>query len=94
MSKEQPPQPRGYEQLTGLNVVKQLTVPKGANWAMIRCTGAGIRWRDDGTNPTASVGYPLEPGEELIYDAVTGLPGLRFIQQEPTAEISISYYGV
>lgn len=94
MTAKAPPVPRGYQQLTGLDTVKQLTLPVGANWAMIRCTGGDIRWRDDGTNPTAAVGYPLAVGEELIYDAVTGLPALRFIQQSTAAEVSIAYFGV
>jgi hypothetical protein len=87
------PIPKGYQQLTGLNAVKQLTVPVGANYAVIRCTGQDIRWRDDGVAPTAGVGMPLAVGEELHYDAPTGLVNLRFIEQAASAEISINYYG-
>jgi hypothetical protein len=94
MSKPQAPIPKGYQQLTQLSAVKTLTIPAGANYALIRCTGADVRWRDDGTAPTALAGYPLAVGEELQYDAVTGLANLRFIEQSASAEISVSYYGV
>jgi hypothetical protein len=88
------PIPKGYQQLTGLAAVKGLNVPIGANFAIIRCTGADVRWRDDGVDPTAAVGYPLTVGDELKYDAVTGLPNLKFIEQAASAEVSVSYYGV
>ena len=94
MSCDNAPVPRGYQQLTGLDVAQALTLPPGANFALIRCTGGNVRWRDDGGVPTATTGQPLNVGEELTYDAVLGLPELRFIEQSATAEVSITYYGV
>lgn len=89
-----PPIPKGYQQLTDLTTAKVITAPRSANWAMVRCSGGDVRWRDDGTSPTAATGYPLLEGEELEYDAVTGLDGLRFIAMNGNPEVSLTYYGV
>lgn len=83
--------PLGYEQITGLNTVKSLTVPQGTSLVLITTTSQQVRWRDDGTNPTASVGYPLPAGGELVY---TGAPGaLRFIESAASATLDVVYYG-
>lgn len=42
--------------------------PIGVQRCLIRCTGADVRIRDDGTNPTASVGFPLLDGDTLWFD--------------------------
>jgi hypothetical protein len=49
-----------------------------------------VRWRDDGTDPTASVGMPLATGVSLSYDG--DLKAVRFIQQSASAIINVSYY--
>lgn len=89
-----PPIPRGHQTLTNLGTAQQITLPTGANFAMIRATGGNVRWRDDGTSPTPSTGYPLLEGDELQYDAVTGLPALRFIALDGAPIVSLAYYGV
>jgi len=94
MAKVNPPIPKGYQQLTNLTTAKLVTIPRGTNFAIIRCTGGDVRWRADGTPPTAGTGYPLYEGEELEYDSVQDLPGLTFIAMEGTPEVSLSYYGV
>lgn len=87
------PTPKGYQQLTGLDTAKPVKPPVGASLAIIRCTGADVRWRDDGQAPTATVGYPLAVGDELQYDSQTGMFNLQFIQQNASAEVSVSFYG-
>ncbi len=49
--------PLGYQQITGapMTAGTGLTVPAGATMALISVSGATMRWRDDGTAPTASV---------------------------------------
>ena len=87
----------GYQQLT-VDSSKGLTVPvqapDGLNakpvFALIVAEGAAVRWRDDGTAPTASVGMPLAIGVPLQYDG--DLNKIRFIQQAATGIINISYY--
>lgn len=88
----------GYEQITSLSSSAALTVPVvDANGLSVKPTiaiitpeVAGVRWRDDGTAPTATVGMPLASGVTLQYDG--DLTQIRFIQQTAGAIINISYY--
>lgn len=83
----------GYEQVTGLDTAKALTVPAGTLLAIITPSGQSVRWRDDGTNPTSSAGYPLSVGAELQYDS-TDIASLKFIETAASATLDVCYYGV
>lgn len=78
----------------GLGIVAStaLTVPATATWALIVIEGAPVRWRDDGTAPTATVGTPLSVGQTLTLNGAAELAAVRFIQQSATATIDVSYY--
>jgi hypothetical protein len=88
----------GYQQITTLTASVGLTIPArapdGLNakpvFALIIAEGAPVRWRDDGTAPTASVGMPLAVGVPLQYDG--DLTKIRFIQQSASGILNISYY--
>ena len=80
----------GYQQITSLSSAQALTVPSGATMALIAPETKDVRWRDDGTAPTASVGMPLVVGTTLNYDG--DLNRIRFIQTDTSAAINISYY--
>ena len=88
----------GYQQITSLNASTGLTLPStdpnGLNctpaFALIIAETQGVRWRDDGTNPTASVGMPLAVGVPLQYDG--DLNGIKFIEQTASAKLNVSYY--
>lgn len=88
----------GYQQITSLSAAAGLTVPtqtadgskQQPTFALIVCEGAPVRWRDDGTAPTASVGMPLAIGVPLQYDG--DLTRIKFIQQSATGILNISYY--
>jgi hypothetical protein len=89
----------GYQQIVGAAASTALTIPSidavtGLRampiQAVIICEGAGIRWRDDGTDPTASVGMPIAVGTTFVYDG--DLRRLRIIQQAATATINVAYY--
>lgn len=82
----------GYQQLTSLNTATGLTVPAGTILALCTPETQAVRWRDDGTNPTASVGQPLPVGAELRYDA-GGLALVKFIEQVASAKLNVVYYG-
>src|SRR5215471_10280162 len=57
---------QGYTQLTGIVAATGLTpIPGGANCAMIQAEGDQIRWRDDGTNPTSTVGMFIPAGGSM-----------------------------
>lgn len=82
--------PAGYQQITALSGATGLTVPAGATQALIQVSGQPVRVRSDGTNPTASVGYPLAVGAEwLVYG---NLSLLKFIQTASAATLDILYF--
>jgi len=88
----------GYQQITSLSSAANLTVPQrtpnGQNakpvFALIIAEGQAVRWRDDLTAPTASVGMPLAIGIPLQYDG--DLTNIKFIEQVGGATLNISYY--
>lgn len=80
----------GYQQITSLSAATALTVPSGATLALIVAETQAVRWRDDGVNPTASVGMPMATGVSLSYDG--DLKAIRFIQQTASATLNVSYY--
>lgn len=88
----------GYQQITSLSAATGLTVPArtpdGLNqkptFALIVAETQNVRWRDDGTAPTASVGMPLVAGIPLQYDG--DLNKIQFIEQVASAKLNISYY--
>lgn len=80
----------GFQQITSLSSSSALTVPGGATLAVIQAEGADVRWRDDGTAPTATVGMLLPAGAELRYTGA--LAALRLIQASAGATVNVSYY--
>lgn len=86
-----PQLPQGYQQVTDLTAVAGIAPPESACVALIQAEGAAVRWRDDGVNPTPSVGMRLPAGSELHYDG--NMSAVRFIQEGSGAKLNISYYG-
>lgn len=81
----------GYQQYETISSATGLTnIPKGATMALIVAETQGVRWRDDGTNPTASVGMPIAAGAYLNYDG--DLNRVKFIEQTASAKLNVSYY--
>jgi hypothetical protein len=80
----------GYQQITSLSASTALTVPLGATLAVIIPESQAVRWRDDGTAPTGSVGMPLAIATTLSYDG--DLSRIRFIEQAASAKLNVSYY--
>ena len=80
----------GYQQISGLSSATALTVPSGATLAVIVPETQPVRWRDDGTAPTPTVGMPLGVAAVLSYDG--DLKKIRFIEQTASATLNISYY--
>lgn len=65
--------------------------PAGATMAQISIEGAAIRYRDDGVDPAADLGMPLDAGESLTYDAMMG--DFRMIGRAPGAFCNVTFYG-
>jgi hypothetical protein len=88
----------GYQQLSSLSSAAGLTVPTQtpngsatkANFAIIVAETQNVRWRDDGTDPTASVGMLLVAGVPFQYDG--DLSRIKFIETTASAKVNVSYY--
>ncbi len=65
---------KGYAQVTSTGLYTP-TVPAGAEKVLIRPTGS-VTIRDDGTDPTATVGYPVGV-EGFAYDDPDSIDALR-----------------
>ncbi len=83
---------KGFEQIDASSGVKTLTVPTGANKAIVQAETANVRLRLDGTNPTSSVGEILVANatRELKDDE---LAAARFIAASGAPKINVHYYG-
>lgn len=82
--------PVGQQQITSLSSSTALTVPANARYALITCETQAVRWRDDGTAPTAGVGFPLPVGMVLKYTG--NLKAFRVIEQTASATVDVAYY--
>ena len=85
--------PVGYQQLTVTGTAVALTVPSNANSATIVVEDNGVRFRDDGTNPTAGIGMPLYQNQSIQLQSRSMLEAIKFIRVSATsATLNISYY--
>lgn len=93
--------PCGYQAIGTLSSATSLTVPPVGSTTdqqqlptrcIVTCEAQAVRWRDDGTAPTAAVGggYPLAVGAELRYDG--DLKKIQFIEQVSGAKLNVCYY--
>jgi hypothetical protein len=80
----------GYEQLTDLDAAASLTVPSGARLAIIQAEVKAVRWRDDGTAPTAAVGMVLASGASMEYGG--DLSAFSAIEVETGGILNVTYY--
>ncbi len=80
----------GYQQITP-TVATPLTIPTGGpRWALICVDTTAVRYRDDGTAPTASIGQPIASGQCVAYSGPMG--SFQVIQQSGGAVVNVSYY--
>lgn len=90
--------PLGFQSLSSLSSSTGLTVPGGATTARVCVEYQPVRYRDDGTAPTATVGMPLVPALAIVpvqpscFDYNGDLTAIRFIQQQAGAVVDVSYY--
>lgn len=91
----QPLVPLGYCQLTSIDTAAALTscadgIPSGATYAIITAEAQAIRWRDDTTNPSATVGMPVAVGAPFFYAGT--LSRFRVISQTSGAKLNVAFY--
>lgn len=82
--------PLGHQQITGLNAAKSLTVPAGAQRALLCPQTQPVRFRDDGTSPTADIGIYIAANERVWYEG--DLSAIKFIETAASAKLDVSYY--
>lgn len=81
----------GYQQIAGMTSATPLTIPLGApRWALMCVEIAGVRYRDDGSAPTSSIGQPILAGQCVAYSGPMG--SFQAIQQTSGAVLNVSYY--
>jgi hypothetical protein len=92
----------GFEQIgvaSDLTAAQGLSsLPSGRVLALCQCAKAvdsgtkgniAVRWRNDGTAPTADIGQELAPGESILLDC--GLTSLKFIGTAANAKVNVTY---
>lgn len=82
----------GYVQLTPITASTQITVPLNASQVLVTIEGQAVRYRDDGANPTSTVGMPLAVGASLRYTGAQ-ISQLRFIEQAVGGIVNMTFYG-
>lgn len=81
----------GYSQITSLSSAAGLgTIPAETKYVMIQAESQNIRWRDDGTNPTTTVGMLLVAGDILVYSGV--MSSIKFIEVSASAKLNVTFY--
>jgi hypothetical protein len=84
--------PKGYVQMTSLGTQGLLTaVPATATVVLLQAEGDNVRWRDDGTAPTTSVGMRLLVGADVLYNG--DIRSIRVIGEGGGAKLNVTYYG-
>lgn len=89
MVAEKQMQSLGMETLSGLDVVQGLT-PGPANYALLQPTAQAVRWRDDGTDPTSTIGHLIPADKKYRY--IGPLGKIRFIEVKASAILTVTYY--
>jgi hypothetical protein len=80
----------GFQQLASLGSSTALTVPAGARVAYISAEAQVVRFRDDGTAPTAAIGHRLLlTAGPFLYQG--DLNAVRFIEEAGGGKINVSY---
>lgn len=90
--------PLGQAQITGLSAKKSLAdtglvppIPLGARYVLLQAETKGVRWRDDGPDPTAGVGMRLiADAEPFLYDG--DLSAIEFLEESASAKLNVAFY--
>ncbi|WP_375272049.1 hypothetical protein [Sphingomonas sp.] len=84
--------PAGYRQVTATSSVFTLpSPPAGVRRTVIQAEAQALRWRDDGNDPSATVGMLIPSGGELRYDGASPA-ALKLIAAAAGAIANVSYY--
>lgn len=86
--------PCGYLQVT-VTAVQSLTIPAACGsspaLAVIKAEAQALRYRDDGTAPTAAVGQPIAVTDApILYEGT--ISALQFIAQTSGGIVNVLFY--
>lgn len=84
--------PLGHQQLTSLATAASLTVPDGAQRALMVSQSKDVRWRDDGTSPTTTVGMLILTTADTPFEYLGDLSTFKVIEVDTSAKLDVSYY--
>jgi len=84
--------PEGYYQITDLSGAVTLLagLTNYSCRALIQAEDQDVRWRDDGTAPTAAAGMLLCAGESMWYCG--DIRAIQFIEVAASAKLNVSFY--
>ena len=87
-----PNAPLGYQQISAVTLASAtgFTLPTGTKVAVVVCEAADVRWRDDGTAPTASAGMYL--AAKTYFSFAANLAKVQFIAVSGSPILNVSYY--
>ena len=78
--------------VSGVAGANQVSVPDDCVAVLLQAETASIRFRPDGTSPTAAVGMRLIYGDAPIkIDGKGGALGLKFLQESAGAKLNIAF---
>lgn len=87
----------GFQQVSAAELAAAfpLAVPAGTERAWIQAEGANVRWRADGTSPTAAIGNIIFSGahQPLELSIAAGLRTAKFILETGSPKLNIHYFG-
>lgn len=86
--------PMDFEQFTAEQMAEAVSLnpPTGATRAVVQATGGtGLRWRQDGQDPTAQIGMRIEAGAEREF--IGNLGTILLIGEGENSSVGVSYYG-
>jgi len=83
----------GHQQITSLSSAVAFTsIPVGSDTVLVQCQTQNVRYRDDGTDPTATVGIILVA--LTVYEfTVAQFARMKFIQTAASAALNVAFYG-
>lgn len=87
----------GYGQLTSLSsavAVSSVTggIPAGTEQVAIQAETQNVRYRDDGTDPTASIGM-IFTVNTIYMLSIAQAARMKLIEAAASAKLNISFYG-
>ena len=87
--------PVGFEQLTAIGATAKglASIPANADKAIMTVENATLRYRDDGTDPTADIGLRVFRAGTIILNSRDSIDNFKAIRTgSASSEVNCSYY--